>query len=394
MSDTMERIIKCMLFTPGPKGWGLPVCMWGSPGAAKSDIIEKVTREWGMHLEVLSPGERGEGAFGVVPVPHLKKDGTMVLTYPAPDFFDIFTEFGRGVLFIDEFNTAPNAVRPALLGAVHARRIGSSFLGQGVRVIAAGNPPGHGGTGADLPKPNANRMGHLEWEAPDATQWTQWLIGMDAKTMSINIDKPKDPEKEETRVLKLWDEEHAKVKGLLAGFIRRRPEQLHVEPEDESPQASRAWQSRRSWDLASRAMAGAAIHGLNEVEEMELISSFVGPGGAKELFVYRKEADLPDPVDVLEGKVKFKVDEERLDRTMAVLSACAAIVCSPQCQNKDDRIESMWKLLGGVAGDDMKDIALVSADPLIQKDIGTNTKTAIKVLAGLHPLIAAARRAA
>lgn len=390
----MERLIKCMLFTPGPKGWGLPLIFWGSPGVAKSDIIEKVTREWGMHLEVLSPGERGEGAFGVVPVPHENKKGDMILRYPGPDFLAIFDEMERGVLFIDEFNTAPNAVFPALLGAVHARRLGSSYLGAGVRILCAGNPEGHGGSGRDLPKTNANRMGHIEWEAPDATAWTQWLIGNDAKSMKVQVSETHDAEKEEARVLKLWDEEHAKVKGLLAGFIRRRPEQLHVEPEDESPSASRAWQSRRTWDLASRAMAGASIHGLNEVEEMELISAFVGPGGAKELFTYRKEADLPDPVEVLEGKIKWKVDEERLDRTMAVLSACAAIVCSPNCPDKDDRVESMWKLLGMVSDDSMKDIALVAGDPLMQKEIGTNTKTAIKVLAGLHPLILAAKRAA
>lgn len=392
MADEMKRMLKTCLFTPGSKGWGLPLVFWGSPGVAKSDIIEQVTREWGMHLEVLSPGERGEGAFGVVPVPVQKSDGRMVLSYPAPDFIDLFEEDGRGVLFVDELNTAPNAVRPALLGLVHARRLGSTHLGMGVRVLAAGNPEGHGGTGADLPKPNANRLGHVEWDAPDATAWTQWLIGLDAKAMGVVVSEKKDAKKEEKRVLALWDEEHAKVKGLLAGFIRRRPEQLHVEPADESPQASRAWQSRRSWDNASRAIAGAAIHGLSEVEENELISAFVGAGGAKELFTYRKEADLPDPVDVLEGKVKFKVDDERLDRTMAVLSACAAIVCNTACHNRDDRVEAMWGLLGGLT-DEMKDIALVSADPLIQRDVGTNTKTAIRVLAKMHPLVQAAKRA-
>lgn len=394
MSESMKRIIKAMLFTPGAKGWGPPICIWGPPGAGKSDIIEQVAREWGLTMETLSPGERGEGAFGVVPVPYEKKDGGMVLKYPPADFIDLFEELGRGVIFVDEFNTAPNAVKPALLGLVHARRLGSTYLGKGVRIIAAGNPPGHGGTGSDLPKPNANRMGHLEWDPPDATAWSQWLIGMDAKTMSLDVQDPKDPEKEEKRVLSLWDVEHAKVKGLLSGFMRARPEQLHVEPPDESEQASRGWQSRRSWENAGRAMTGAAIHGLTEVEEMELISAFVGPGGAKELFTYRKNADLPDPVDVLEGKVKFKPDEERLDRTMAVLAACSAIVCAPKCENKDDRVEAMWKLLGAIADDSMKDIALVAGDPLIQRDIGVTTKTATKVLAGLHPLIAAAKRAA
>lgn len=363
---------------------------WGSPGVGKSDIVESIGREWGMHVEVLSPGERGEGAFGVVPVPMTKNDGKMLLTYPMPDYTEIFEDDGRGIIFLDELPHAPVAIRAAMYGLIQARRLGSSYLGGGVRVLAAGNPVEDGG-GHDLTKPAANRMAHVQWDAPDATQWTQWLVGNNFSSMSLSISDVKDPLSEETRVLSGWDTSHAATVGLIAGFIRKHPEALHVEPANDDPKASRAWASRRTWELATRAITGAKVHDLSGAEEQQLIASFVGDGAATALFKYRQDADLPDPIEVLDGNYAWEPDSARLDRTMAVLSACASVVLSPVCQNKDNRIEAMWGLLGKLT-EDMRDIALVAADPLIQKDVGTNTKGAIKVLAKLHSIVQAAKR--
>lgn len=394
MSETMKRLIKTALFTPGPKGWGLPLLFWGPPGVAKSDIIEEVGRGWGLHCESLSPGERGDGAFGVTPVPQKTKSGRMVLSYPMPDYVDLFDEDeGRGVIFVDEMTTAPRAVQPALLGLFQARRLGGGKLPTGVRVLAAANPLGSAASGHDLSKANANRCGHIDWDAPDATEWTQYLITQDAKAMGQTVHKIGDAAKEETRVLNLWDNEHAKAKGLIAGFIKRRPDLLHCEPKDEDPQASRQWASRRTWDLTTRAIAGAAIHGLSEPEEMELIASFVGAGPSVELFTYRNYADLPDPLDVLDGKVAWEPDEMRVDRTMAVMSACAAVILSPSsAKGKEhaERVVMMWKQLSKLTKD-MRDIALVSGEPLILRDIGADTKEGRQVCAKLAPIVQLAR---
>ncbi len=52
---------------------------------------------------------------------------------------------------------------------------------------------------------------------------------------------------EEERVMNAWPNAEAKAKGLVAGFLRRRPELLHKQPKADDPQASRAWPSRRTW---------------------------------------------------------------------------------------------------------------------------------------------------
>ena len=63
------RLLHAILFTPTDDHgkWGIPALFWGEPGAAKTDILEALSAAWGMPSETLSPGERGEGAFGVTP---------------------------------------------------------------------------------------------------------------------------------------------------------------------------------------------------------------------------------------------------------------------------------------------------------------------------------------
>lgn len=106
----MKRLIKVAWYTPTHRGWGLPIAFRASPGMSKTAQIRQIAAECGLPCEILSPGERGEGAFGVVPVP---KDD--LLTYPAPNWISKFTtpEKGqdlkkftpRGVVFVDELTT-------------------------------------------------------------------------------------------------------------------------------------------------------------------------------------------------------------------------------------------------------------------------------------------------
>jgi hypothetical protein len=57
-------------------------------------------------------------------------------------------------------------------------------------------------------------------------------------------------------------------------------------------------------------------------------AAFVGSGAIGELVEYRAKADLPDPSDLLDGKITFAPDFKRLDRTFAVLGSCTSIVMS------------------------------------------------------------------
>ncbi len=382
----MNKIIKAALFTPGPHGWGLPLLMWGPPGVGKSEIIEGIARSFRLPSEVLSPGERGEGAFGVTPVPIGDKD--CVITYPRPDWVRTFEDNdGRGVVFVDELTTAPPALQPALLGLLQARRIGGSKLPKGVRVIGAANPPEMSAGGYDLAAPVANRMGHIDFAAPSAESWTEWLMTASALKVSTNVIC--DAADEEDRVLQIWDEAYARAKGVVAGFVLAKPAMLHRQPEANDPQSSRAWPSHRTWDMACRSNASSEVHDLDESEMHAFISAFIGSSATVEFVAYAKAMDLPNPADLLDGKVTWKHNPNRLDRTYATLTACTAHMTSKDvAANHPGRLDKMWSVLNTVMAD-APDLVIPSAKVLAQQRL-TSAKTAQPVLIALNPILKAA----
>ena len=141
-----QKILHAGAFCPSPEGhWGLPMLLHGEPGTGKTSNIRAVSKSSGLFCYRISPGERGEGQFGVVPVPGA--DG--YLHYPAPDWAYQLEQ--GGILFVDEINTAPPALQAALLGLVQLRTLGSFVFNKRVRVIGAANSTGDAAGGWDLP---------------------------------------------------------------------------------------------------------------------------------------------------------------------------------------------------------------------------------------------------
>ncbi len=134
-------------------------------------------------------------------------------------------------------------------------------------------------------------------------------------------------------------------------FIMRRPELLHKRPEKASSSASRAWPSRRSVHYVATALASARIHGLSEIDTDDFMAAFVGLPWVQEFATWRANMDLPDPADVLDGNSNWKHDGRRLDRTMAVLSSCAALVVPEKAAKKKERGNKLWEMIGSVLKD-------------------------------------------
>lgn len=300
------------------------------------------------------------------------------------DVWDLSVEVGHnfyanGIL---THNTAPPALQPALLGAIQERRIGGHTFGPRVRMIGAANPVGHAAGGWDLAAPVANRLGHIDWPSPEVDEWGAWMMGGAEDVIGM------DSSAEERRVMAAWPEAFAKATGLATAFVRRRPELLHKMPADGSPEQSRAWPSPRSWEYATRARAAAEIHSLSPVETDEFVTAFIGAGPAGEWGQWIDEADLPEPALVLDGKQKFEHNPERLDRTMAVLSSCAALVAPAKAAKRKDRSKALWGILAGVM-DDAKDIVVPAMQAMVRAGLQKQTE-ARPVLAKMHSVVSAA----
>jgi hypothetical protein len=388
MSDTI-KIARATIFTPagtaadGETVWGLPICFWGPPGVGKTHQISKLARSHRMPLEVLSPGERGEGAFGVTPVPG---PNNKVLNYPPADWVANFAVEDGGVLFLDEINQAPPPLQPALMGILLARRVGGHYLGHKVRPIAAANPTEQAAGGWDFAPPVANRMGHLTWPDVGSEGWADWLLGDEGAmgTATLACD-------EERRVLASWDEPWARTRGIVAGFIRAKGAgMLHKMPAMGSHDLGRAWPSPRTWEMAARAYASSSVHRLDAEATEEFTAAFVGRGAASEMFAYAEKLDLPNPADVLDGKVAFKHDPKRLDRTVAVLGSCHALVVPEKADKRKERTTKLWQMLGEKKIlDEAMDVAFASVKALVKASLHTQ-QAAYTILAKMNPLLKAA----
>lgn len=381
------NILKAALFTPISKGrWGLPVIAWSNPGEGKTSVIEEIAADFGLVCTVLSPGEMGEGAFGVIPVP----DKSGVIKYPPPEWITRHAE-APGLVFIDEMSSTPPALQPPLLGLLFARRIGGATLSGRTRLLGAANPPEVAAGGFELAPPVANRCGHIDWTAPTPEEHATFMMraqsgdrGDNAQTMSAEV--------EEARVLEAWPGAWAQAVGLETAFLHRRPALKNACPKMGDAKAGRAWPSDRSWEHATRALASASVHGLPEAARDEFVSAFIGAGAANEFFAYIQEIDLPDPAALLDGRAKFKHEKTRIDRTFAVLNACAALIAPSSAVKRDERALAFWAFIGELWEEPTIRDALVPSVSTVTKARlhAKGGQTAIKVLAKMNDLLKAA----
>ncbi len=420
----LRNIIKAAIFTPTSRGWGLPLLMWGDPGVAKTAILSSIGAEYAMPCEVLSPGERGEGAFGVVPVPDAAVDDPAYLrgvaemfsdltsgkkplsadeavrrasaalprprkflTYPLPEWTRPFYELQRGIVLVDEATSTPPGIQAAVMGLIHDRRIGGALLPPGVRVLGAANPPEIAAGGYELALPMQNRFGHLRWDPPEVDDHVQFMLGgSPAPTVT-------DAGDEEKRVMAAWPSAWAAAVGLETAFLSRRGALKNRVPAPGTTSASGiayAWPSDRTWELATRALAGAYVHDLSEAEREIFVEGFIGTGAAGEWFNFIREQDLPDPAKLLDGKVRFAHSPQRIDRTLAVYQACVSLLTSPSCVNRDERANVLWGMFEAqlVAKADV-DTVVPAARAMIAAKLHL-TKPANRPLALLNPILSLA----
>lgn len=377
------RVLHALLFTPTPDGWGVPAFLWGPPGVGKTKTVRAVATAASLPYIRLSPAERGEGQFGVVPVPAPGPDGQVRLTYPAPDWAVEVAD--GGLIFVDEANLGGYALQAPLLGLIQLRVLGTHQFGPRVRTLAAANEA-HDAPGAhELANSVRNRFAHFRFEGLDAAAWGAGLLG--GFRTSVALDSV-DAREEEARVLAAWPQAYAQAAAQVAAFVARRPDLLHQAPAKGA--RVMAWPSRRTWEYATLALASAQVHALTEVDTDALLASLVGLGAATEFATWRATLDLPGPVELLDGKVSWQHDPQRPDRTAVVLSSIAAFLASaPADATRLTRAGVAWGLVDGVI-DVAADLAVPAATALVQAKLFyplVKSDAARKAQAKLKPVL-------
>jgi hypothetical protein len=321
------------------------------------------------------------------------REGRNLITYPAPDWIEIFEDFdGRGLVLCDELTTAPPGIQAAMLGLVNDKRIGGATLPAGVRVMAAANDPDRAAGGYALTAPLANRLGHLNWSMYNEDEWADHMLTTDTATIGKSKKRiaSEDPAAEEARVLAAWPLAWARTVGVVTAFHRANRGKLHNQPGVSDPSAGKAWASHRTWKMAAIALTSAAVHGLSDGEAIALVEGFVGPGAAREFLAFQHRMDLPDPARLIAGTATWAYQPDRLDRSMAVISSLCSYALSWRLEPSeivtDNRVAKLWEIIGGVKADD---VIACGVKPLAHGRL-TMHPAAIPVLTRLRPLFSAA----
>ena len=239
-----------------------PVMMWGAPGIGKSDIVKQIGEEQerdviDIRLPLWEPTD-------IKGIPYYNsKENTMTWAPPSELPSD---PKSTAIVFLDELNSAAPAVQAAAYQLILNRRVGTYKLPEGVAIVAAGNRETDKGVTYRMPSPLANRFVHLELRV-DYEDWMQW-----ATIHHVHPD--------------------------VVGYCTFAKQDLY----DFDPKsASRAFATPRSWSFVSQLLSDD----LPESTLTDLVAGAVGEGLAVKFMNHRKvAAKLPNPSDILSGKVK------------------------------------------------------------------------------------------
>jgi len=134
--------------------------------------------------------------------------------------------------------------------------------------------------------------------------------------------------------------------------------------------------------MASDLWIAAECDEADEETVLTLIAGCVGPGAARELLTWQREADLPDPEEVLANPESFRLPE-RGDRQFAVLSALVGAV---KANPTKERWEAAFEVVQQAVEMGSADVAAVAARSLA-RDVPEGVDALPSAVASLAPVL-------
>lgn len=389
--DIVLEALRVIFFTPGDNGWSVPAHLEGMPGVAKTAIIGELAKEIGVPMWHLNPTQKGEGAFGVVPVPTFDDAGVPLLDFPSNRKIREMQQFGRGIIFFDELNSAPRSLRPALLGTLQERVFGDEQLVPGIRAYAASNPVGIGTNATPMSAPEANRFVHIAWGCPAAKDVTSYHVGQMANFNRAFYETvtPKKPVHEyggastEKKVLdkfpRIFAETITKMLGFTGTYTLVNPDSYEsganglLAVPNQKRSSILAFPTPRSWTNAARLVATTKIlHGTSELGaalESLFISGCVGEAAAASYSTWLVREDLPDYAAWLEGGAEAPMmNSGRIDRTFMVCVGAASFVTTTATAQGSVKFYD-WFLKEITSGNIPKDIGGAVFKHIVEADV-------------------------
>ena len=277
-----------------------PVFIWGPPGIGKSDIVHQIGDALDAHvidvrLSLWEPTD-------IKGIPYYSAEDNKMSWAPPVELPDaaMASQHKSIILFLDEMNSAAPAVQAAAYQLILNRRVGAYELPDNVYIVAAGNRETDKGVTYRMPAPLANRFVHLEL-AVSFDDWFNWAVDN-------------------------------KIHKDVVGFLQFAKRDLY-DFDPKSP--NRSFATPRSWSFVSELLED----NLDDETTTDLVSGCVGEGLAIKFVAHRKvAASMPNPTDILEGKIKEIKSKEISAMYSLTVSLCYEL--KEACDKGDKKFDS------------------------------------------------------
>ena len=277
-----------------------PVFIWGPPGIGKSDIVHQIGEALDAHvidvrLSLWEPTD-------IKGIPYYSAEDNKMSWAPPVELPDaaMASQHKSIILFLDEMNSAAPAVQAAAYQLILNRRVGAYELPDNVYIVAAGNRETDKGVTYRMPAPLANRFVHLEL-AVSFDDWFNWAVDN-------------------------------KIHKDVVGFLQFAKRDLY-DFDPKSP--NRSFATPRSWSFVSELLED----NLDDETTTDLVSGCVGEGLAIKFVAHRKvAASMPNPTDILEGKIKEIKSKEISAMYSLTVSLCYEL--KEACDKGDKKFDS------------------------------------------------------
>ena len=247
-----------------------PVFLWGPMGIGKSELMQGIVDSGDignallidLRMALMEPTD-------IKGIPFYNKELGVMDWAPPVDLpsQELADQYDTIVLFLDELNSAPQSTQAAAYQLVLNGKVGKYVLPKNVVIIAAGNRETDKGVTYRMPAPLSNRFVHLEMRV-DYDSWLEWAVNN-----NIHSD-------------------------VIAHITVHKQDLFDFDPRS----SSRSFATPRSWTFVSDLIEDGDLD--NETLA-DLVSGAVGEGvGVKFMATMKNSGKLPNPSDVLAGKVK------------------------------------------------------------------------------------------
>jgi hypothetical protein len=298
----VEKIKRCRQVSTA-KGQGLPMFIFGSPGVGKSEQVFQALEEGEMMIDLRLNSLDSIDLRGLPVIKKDKDKNPTQVEWVRPEFIPAD---GKGILFLDEMNTAAPSVQNPALQLVLDRKIGSHKLGDGWYIVAAGNKADDKAHVYPLSAALRQRFAIYHY-APDHNTWTNWAVKNG-------------------------------IHPHVIGFISFKPDLLiqpSIDEESSNP-------SPRSWYYVSQRLHS----GQNELDDIRAV---VG-AAANEFMAYQTVCEnIPKIEDILSGKIEWKEDERNVTVSYAVSNALATHML--RSKSVKVQIENCFGALNNMSGE-------------------------------------------